>query len=42
MNLDITPQPTDEERAAIEVALAEAAKELPPPAWVEESEQFEP
>lgn len=41
MNLDITPEPTDDERAAIEAALAEKPQ-LPPPAWVEESEQFEP
>jgi hypothetical protein len=41
-NLDIAPEPSEEERAAIEAALAEERPQLPPPAWVEESEQFEP
>lgn len=42
MNLDITPEPTDEERAAIEAAVAEENEDLPPPGWLEESSQSEP
>ncbi|HLY93380.1 MAG TPA: hypothetical protein VKP14_00885 [Gaiellaceae bacterium] len=41
-NLDITPEPTDEERAAIEAALAEEDPRIPLPSWVEESEQLDP
>jgi len=40
--LEITPEPSEEERAAIEAALSGERPQLPPPAWVEESEQFEP
>ena len=42
MNLDITPEPSDGERAAIEAALEEENEDLPPPAWLEESSQSEP
>ena len=41
-NLDITPEPDAEERAAIEAALVQEPEELPPPSWVEESSQSEP
>lgn len=39
MNLDINPEPTEEERAAIEAALGQEPEELPPPPWLEESSQ---
>lgn len=42
MNLEITPEPTDEERAAIEAALEEEREDLPPLSWLEESSQLEP
>ena len=42
MNFDITPEPTDDERAAIEAALAEESEDLPPLSWLEESSQTEP
>ena len=33
MNLEITPQPSEEERAAIEAALGQEAREGRPSAW---------
>jgi hypothetical protein len=41
-NLEITPEPTEEERRAIEAALAASERQVPPPSWDEESEQFAP
>jgi hypothetical protein len=35
MNLEVTPQPSDEERAAIEAALGEEAQEERPSAWAD-------
>ena len=40
MELEITPEPSDAERAAIAAALAEAA--LPPGPWRDEEEPPEP
>jgi hypothetical protein len=34
--LEITPQPTDDERAAIEAALAAETEEEPPSPWAQE------
>lgn len=41
MDLEIAPEPTDDERAAIAAALAEAAPEAAPPAgpWRDEPEE---
>jgi hypothetical protein len=36
MELEIKPQPTEDERAAIEAALAAAAEEERPSPWAEE------
>ena len=38
MNLEITPQPSDEERAAILAALAQAENAAPAP-WAEEDDE---
>jgi len=35
MNLEITPQPSDQERAAIEAALGQEAHEERPSAWAD-------
>jgi hypothetical protein len=35
MHLEVTPQPSDEERAAIEAALGEDAQEERPSAWAD-------
>jgi hypothetical protein len=42
MDLEIAPEPSEAERAAIEAALADETASPPPPAWLTESSQSDP
>jgi len=42
MNLEITPEPSEQERAAILAALTQEQREKEPSAWAEELLQDEP
>ena len=42
MQIEIRPEPTDEERAAIAAALAEEDEKPPPAPWQDEDSDFAP